>query len=389
MERNITACSTVSMMPPACKRTKKTLAIQIKSSPNASKCALLAALPFNHKQKAPVIIMGQSVHLHLSMDVGQPFSQSELSAANFPKVPSTTTVNDCTVEYIEATSNDTLQQVICLACAQELFQHEGSQWAIQGLQNSNLLMPTKNHDAHKLTARLLLYNAALDKDGQGYLCRECEHHLEAAKQPPLSLANRLWIGDIPFQLAILTLPEWILIAWYFPAAYIVKMFLKRKGTWFWDKKTIQWFTKQHFYIQAQHQWPWWHGVRWDDATTACYNHWHYICWANWHLRVHSPWFLLCVPTTSVWQPGMAKSKQSFICQHWDFTGEAGPASNWWCPRGTTCGHQDSYWYCIVGIRTCIVHPRRQWWQFRFCACSSSSRFVWCSCKVGYIDNAFT
>ncbi|KAH9000485.1 hypothetical protein EDB92DRAFT_1831586 [Lactarius akahatsu] len=46
--------------------------------------------------------------------------------------------------------------------------------------------------------------------------------------PALSLANGLWIGDVPPLLNILTLPEQILIARYFPAAYIVKLYPKKR-----------------------------------------------------------------------------------------------------------------------------------------------------------------
>ena len=71
-ETAFAACNAVSMMPPVGKRTKKTIAVQIKSSSNASKCALLAALPSNHKQKASAIVLGQSVHPHLSVEADQP-----------------------------------------------------------------------------------------------------------------------------------------------------------------------------------------------------------------------------------------------------------------------------------------------------------------------------
>lgn len=49
-----------------------------------------------------------------------------------------------------------------------------------------------------------------------------------------SLANNMWIGDIPHKLDILTLPESILLAQYFPAAHIVKLFPKVKGAKFWE-----------------------------------------------------------------------------------------------------------------------------------------------------------
>jgi hypothetical protein len=39
----------------------------------------------------------------------------------------------------------------------------------------------------------------------------------------------MWIGDVPFELAVLTLPERVLIARNFPAAHIVKLFPLSKG----------------------------------------------------------------------------------------------------------------------------------------------------------------
>jgi hypothetical protein len=42
--------------------------------------------------------------------------------------------------------------------------------------------------------------------------------------PKLALANNLWIGDVPFQLQGLTVPEQLLIARYYPRCYIFKLF---------------------------------------------------------------------------------------------------------------------------------------------------------------------
>jgi hypothetical protein len=47
--------------------------------------------------------------------------------------------------------------------------------------------------------------------------------------PRLALANDMWIGNILFELVVLTMPERILITKHFPAVYIVKMFPKCKG----------------------------------------------------------------------------------------------------------------------------------------------------------------
>src|SRR5882762_8731438 len=39
----------------------------------------------------------------------------------------------------------------------------------------------------------------------------------------------MWIGEVPFELAVLSLPEQMLIARHFPAALIVKMYPRQKG----------------------------------------------------------------------------------------------------------------------------------------------------------------
>lgn len=43
----------------------------------------------------------------------------------------------------------------------------------------------------------------------------------------------MWIGDVPLVLRVLTLPECILVAHYFPAVYIVKLYPKKRGARAW------------------------------------------------------------------------------------------------------------------------------------------------------------
>ena len=64
---------------------------------------------------------------------------------------------------------------------------------------------------------------------QVVICKECMCDLRKSHTPGSALANNMWIGDIPYELHILTLPESVLVAWYFPAAHIVKLFPKVKG----------------------------------------------------------------------------------------------------------------------------------------------------------------
>ncbi|KAM6498481.1 hypothetical protein JOM56_006429, partial [Amanita muscaria] len=68
------------------------------------------------------------------------------------------------------------------------------------------------------------------------ICHTCFEKLKAEKTPPLSLANAMWIGKVPMCLSSLTLPEQILIAKFYVAAFIVKLFPKQLGSTFWDQR---------------------------------------------------------------------------------------------------------------------------------------------------------
>ena len=66
------------------------------------------------------------------------------------------------------------------------------------------------------------------------ICISCERQLKKSKIPNLAPANNMWIGDIPMELTVLTLPEKILVAKCFPAAYVVKLYPKQKGAKTWS-----------------------------------------------------------------------------------------------------------------------------------------------------------
>ena len=103
------------------------------------------------------------------------------------------------------------------------------------LQEKKVLRPFQKHPAHVLTSGMLLHRTpdALHAASNGVLsvnvCDSCMCLLQHNKTPPLSLANGTWIGDVPSELSVLTLPERILFARYFPAAYIVKLYPQQKG----------------------------------------------------------------------------------------------------------------------------------------------------------------
>lgn len=142
-------------------------------------------------------------------------------------------------KFIDATGNDALATEICAVCAGRFFTQSMNDMLMSTLRSEKILAPTNAHPGHVLIDGMLLHDAGnsirVDENGErvARTCATCTSSLRKKKTPPLSLANGMWIGDIPLELKILTLPERILVARYFPAAYIVKFYPKKKGARMW------------------------------------------------------------------------------------------------------------------------------------------------------------
>ncbi|KAG2029673.1 hypothetical protein BDR03DRAFT_987611 [Suillus americanus] len=65
------------------------------------------------------------------------------------------------------------------------------------------------------------------------LCGTELTYLQVGNVPVHSLVNGLWVGEVPNILSILNLPERLLIALYFPAIYVLKLYPQRKGAKQW------------------------------------------------------------------------------------------------------------------------------------------------------------
>ena len=104
------------------------------------------------------------------------------------------------------------------------------------LPNNDILHSKSFHKAHSLTEGMLLEESGIVTSGSSkriQVCSGCECELKLGRVPKQALANGMWIGKVPMELAMLTLPEKVLVAKCFPAAYIVKLFLKQKGAKTW------------------------------------------------------------------------------------------------------------------------------------------------------------
>lgn len=145
----------------------------------------------------------------------------------------------CIADFIDATGSQAMASSICAVCAGSFFQSESDFVSLSLLRETGKLKPSTLHPAHVLTEGMLLHRnpCCFSHDNEGCLqacvCYSCLSSLNRNKTPPLSLANGLWIGDVPLVLRLLTLPERILVARFFPAAYIVKLYPAKKGARSW------------------------------------------------------------------------------------------------------------------------------------------------------------
>ncbi|KAG8780146.1 hypothetical protein FRC12_023393 [Ceratobasidium sp. 428] len=102
---------------------------------------------------------------------------------------------------------------------------------VTDIPNRHRLRLHAPHPAHVLTQGCLLELKGCHGDGPNPLadiCKECLNELQPlidVQTPPKhSLANNLWIGNIPWELAHLTFAENLLIARVFPKMFLIHLF---------------------------------------------------------------------------------------------------------------------------------------------------------------------
>jgi hypothetical protein len=163
----------------------------------------------------------------------------------FLELPTAPQMIDCYRAFFDATSNRAMAFVVCGVCARNVNvdQQRVRDYRIGSLPNGHRLIPRFHHSSHTLYEGMLLEPKGVKMRGCDVVvsvCGECVTSLGKTKEnpPPYSLANNMWIGNIPWELQRLTFPEQLLVALIYPRVFVFKLFPK-KGRRSHDVSTLQ------------------------------------------------------------------------------------------------------------------------------------------------------
>lgn len=154
------------------------------------------------------------------------------------ELPTESRYRECIEGVIDRTSNEALATAVCMVCAREVDRTETRSMAVRDIPNAHRLRPENPCRFWDLIDGLGLHTPALVPgcEARGSVCSECLRELRKDLVPSVALANNMWIGAVPFDLDVLSMPEKVLIALYFPTAFIYKLYPKKKR---WNPDHLQ------------------------------------------------------------------------------------------------------------------------------------------------------
>ena len=157
-------------------------------------------------------------------------------SSKYLDLPSSREVRVAYKAFYQATSSSCVQRAVCGICARkcgplddQLMTH-----SLKALPNSHRLAPSKPHPLHDLYEGKLLEPTGVIGDAGDYkvnVCSTCLDDLLKKKDVPpwFALANNLWIGQVPWQIQVLTFPEQLLVSLVYPRVFVFKLFPKKVG----------------------------------------------------------------------------------------------------------------------------------------------------------------
>jgi len=163
--------------------------------------------------------------------------QDDHNTSRFLELPSDSAIRRCYEDFYDATSNSALKTMVCGICAREVsVMNDRLSMVDMSTLPTHRLTPLVPHPAHdKFLGGMLLEprGVVVGPSGEKHVrvCGACRTELgkERNLPPKFSLANNLWIGQIPWELKKLTFPEQLLIAHLYPRVFVFKLYPKSAG----------------------------------------------------------------------------------------------------------------------------------------------------------------
>lgn len=158
--------------------------------------------------------------------------KEEDDSTHYLKTPTAQEVTAAYKAFYRATSSEELALAVCGICAREKLKQDGGFKTLpfEDIPNPHRLIPRVPHTAHSIygDGMLLEPEGVTDVGGCQHvrICGEClkDLHKNVNTPPQHSLANNLWVGKVPWQLAVLTVPERLLISPAYLHAYVYKLY---------------------------------------------------------------------------------------------------------------------------------------------------------------------
>ncbi|KAJ3565934.1 hypothetical protein NP233_g7319 [Leucocoprinus birnbaumii] len=209
------------------RRTRSTLLLAVSQCPATVQDVIRASA----RRKAERIRQGVTTAATVLNEPGSP-------AVNYPYMepPTEETVKSCERQFLLRTGNNSVKTDVCCCCARRSFNTDLTHYRLINVPNRDLLRPQNPHNAHVLFLGALFHRPAIKPGDSGLICIDCLRYLKRNKIPPLSLANDVFLGEVPFELRLLSLAEKILIAKYYPAAYVIKLYPRDPRARAWDHR---------------------------------------------------------------------------------------------------------------------------------------------------------
>ena len=159
--------------------------------------------------------------------------QSDDPSHYFLELATEDEMRDCFRDFHAATANESLRLNRCVVCVCELGTEDGETLLLlDDPYIRDLLPPSHDHSGQVLWHGALVLQEEIEETeggNSGWICTEYGSALWKEKVPWFALANSLWIGEMPSQLTILTIPEQMLIARHYPRCYVFKLYPRGGG----------------------------------------------------------------------------------------------------------------------------------------------------------------